>query len=34
MILNQRDVRGASGVISDALVESAVRYAAHRKSAD
>ena len=34
MILNQRDVRGASGVISDALVESAVSYAAHRKSAD
>jgi hypothetical protein len=32
--LKARDVRGASGVISDGLVESAVRYAAARKAAD
>jgi hypothetical protein len=32
--LKARDVRGAAGVIGDALVESAVRYAAARKGAD
>jgi hypothetical protein len=34
LIVNGRDARGASGVISDALVDSAVRYAKHRKAAD
>ena len=32
LIVNGRDARGASGVIGDALVDSAVRYAAHRKT--
>jgi hypothetical protein len=32
MLLKQRDARGASGVISDALVESARRYAAKRST--
>ncbi len=34
LIVNGRDARGASGIMSDALVESATRYAAHRKVAD
>jgi hypothetical protein len=34
LLLNGRDARGASGVISDALVDSASRYAKHRKAAD
>jgi hypothetical protein len=34
LIVNGRDARGASGVISDALVDSASRYAKHRKAAD
>ena len=34
MLLKQRDARGASGVISDALVDSATRFAASRTGAD
>jgi hypothetical protein len=34
LIVNGRDARGAPGIISDALVESATRYAADRKAAD
>jgi hypothetical protein len=34
LIVNGRDARGQSGMLGDALVESAARYAAHRKAAD
>lgn len=34
MSMNRRDARGATGVLNDAFIESAARYAAHRAGRD
>ena len=34
LLVNGRDARGQSGMLGDALVESATRYAKHRKATD